>query len=124
VNFEELDRLRQEVKVRGQYPLRILSDSMEPILQTHKEYLVRFRPYTELKPYDIAVFLEADRLMAHLLWYKSEHQGHWITKAYRYPGQQDSPLSIRNYLGVIEKPTISRLQILWLGLRAWWKGVA
>lgn len=118
---EDFVFLKAKLAKIGHHRLKILSDSMEPILKVNHEYRVEFCSFGDLKTFDIVVFLEGRKLMSHFLWFKSESFEHWISKSYRYPTQLDSPITEQNYLGVIRDPKISKVQRCLFSWRAYWR---
>lgn len=89
-------------------PLMIQSDSMEPVLKTGCAYIVESKSFEQLQEFDIVVFYQGDRLMAHFLWHFNQIENRWQTRSLRYPSQKDTPFVQDHYLGVITQPSISR----------------
>jgi signal peptidase I len=110
--------LRKKLARGEQHTLKIVSNSMEPLIKVGEEVVVCSPPKPEhLQIFDILVFSQGNRLNAHFLTKVDWQRDHFVTRPLRDPSQQDYPISFKDIIGIIPHKKIGwwqKLRILLL----------
>lgn len=110
--------LKLKLEQEGILSLRIASGSMAPVLRTGQIITVKKTKLSELKKFDIIVFLQNERIMCHFLWsvqIDKENQQTLITKSVENPTEIDIPLKEGLLLGKVDATIPIHLKIkVWL----------
>lgn len=122
---DTLDYYKTLLQKCGSLPCRVVSNSMEPLIQAGDMIRVKpMRAVSELKTFNILVFLEHDRLVCHYLWNVSvlAKEDTLITRSLRSSHEGDYPVKFSNVLGMVadvQIPLTLKLRILfrnkWFG---------
>lgn len=93
----------------GPVEIRIVTGSMEPLLQVGHVYRLHDRPRRNWARFDVVVFWSGEVLVAHYVWHVNAifEAGNVITKSLR-PGAEDLPLREDQILGFIPGARIPR----------------
>ena len=102
----EFFALKRSLHKQKEIKLRVVSDSMAPLLKVDEIIRVHeFHP-TELVKYDIVVFWQNNKIISHFLWSKQTdpHTGEniYITKSLKDPRGFDIPVKERLLLGRVD----------------------
>lgn len=109
------DALKKRIHQEEQLPLKVVSDSMTPVIPVGaKLMLTKLRP-EELERYDILVFKQREQLNCHFFW-AWNYDGQMMTRSLKNPLENDLPCSTEDVLGKVtnfELKTTQKLRI-WL----------
>lgn len=96
---EEFLFFKKKLAQNENLPLKIVSDSMEPLLKIGQEIHLTASPINELRPFDLIVFLENHKLVCHFYWHQNRHDGTLLTRSLKRPRSSDFPIQPDHYLG-------------------------
>ena len=112
---------------KGLLELQVISGSMEPVIMTNEKIIaVRLEKHsTTLKPFDIIVFWDGNRLICHYIWHinrliRSNGVQVYVTRPYAGKGE-DLPLTEAQVLGLVTSHRISSFGRLKLLIKAFLK---
>ncbi len=101
VKLEEFLLFKKYLSQNQALPLKIASDSMEPLLKIGQEIKLVFKPIDDLRPFDLIVFLENERLVCHFYWHRNSLDGSILTRSLKNPKLSDFPIHPDFYLGLV-----------------------
>lgn len=112
----QFGKFKQRLHDEGALGIRILSGSMEPLIQTGEELqVIPIKDVADLKPFDIIVYWDRDILICHYLW--SINQRFRTDAGLRIFGtrslasqREDFPIDESQILGRVIGKRISRWQ--------------
>jgi hypothetical protein len=102
----DFEKLKQSLETAGQLPIRIVSDSMEPLLRVQETLDVK-KLENSLKTFDLVVFYQARRLNCHFFWRdQKDFDNCIVTRSLKEPAQDDPPVPYDCILGWIPERRI------------------
>jgi len=106
---EEFTFLKNKLEKSGEnIKVKIISDSMEPLIMVNEDIVIEFVDYDELRYLDIIVFWKDNKLLCHCLWSKDlNYKDCFITKSYKYRQEFDFKTDKRHYLGKVNDKKLS-----------------
>ncbi len=114
---EEFESLRQIIQNQGMAPIRIVSDSMEPLLGVDRNYQVASIE-KEPKRFDIIVFYREKKLFAHYVWRANTLGGKsFTTRSLKDPGHDEVPIPEKDILGILVGKRLNFIKKLILSLK-------
>ncbi|WP_290735480.1 hypothetical protein [Halobacteriovorax sp. JY17] len=108
--------IKQEIQEKKLFFIKIVSDSMEPLLNVGSKYTVVPVNLNQLKQFDIILFWQNDRPNAHFYWGKhlaGNIKGH-MSRSLKYPSDVDLPIKDEYILGIIPIKLKLRHKIIFL----------
>lgn len=91
----------------GKQNIRIVSDSMQPLLKINQEITV-IPLLTEIKRFDLLVYFKNNNLTCHFLWMDQRRFNNSIvTRSLKDPYRNEPPISFDNIYGVLPHLKIS-----------------
>ncbi len=112
------------IKNTREITCRIVSDSMEPLIRIGDRVRVEcVDTIKSIKPFDIVIFLNQDKLFCHFVWNISigEKSAQILTRSLKNPHHNDLPTTPDQILGRVLHPQLSRRTRLWLILKTLFK---
>ena len=104
--------LKKTLAFDGELPIKIVTDSMRPLLQVDEKLKVIVPP-KKLKMFDLVVFYQSEKLNCHFLWRDQKNFNNTIvTRSLKQPKVDDPPVPYECILGVVKGKSISILQKL------------
>lgn len=118
IGFELVkDKLRKD----GKLQIKIVSDSMEPILKVSETFDVDPLPQ-KLQIFDLVVFYQSQKLNCHFLWRdQKEFNNSIVTRSLKNPQHDDVPVTYDCLLGIVLGKKLSILQTFSVLIRAFLK---
>lgn len=118
-------KLKKRLHSSGKMSLEVVSGSMLPLIPVGSS--IDIRPIIdELKPFDIVVFWDGDKLISHYIWkksaFKTQGKDVWLTRSLQNPENNDLPVEEDRILGIIINFNLSGFQKFFVMLKAWKKG--
>jgi len=114
---EEFKILRNTILKQGMAPIRIVSDSMEPLLGVDRKYQVASLN-REPKRFDIIVFYREGKLFAHYVWRANILGGKsFTTRSLKDPGNDEVPVPEEDILGILVGKRLNFIKKLLLSLK-------
>jgi hypothetical protein len=97
---EEFRTLKDDISTQGNLDIRVVSDSMVPIMMINESFIVdNIGDLEELKKFDIVIFLLDEKLMAHFFWGKNFMNTEFMFKSLKEINSFDLPIPRENILG-------------------------
>ncbi len=113
----EFFELKEQISNEGMLKLKIVSDSMEPLMPVGQFYKVA-KLNDEIKRFDIVVFFRDDKLVAHYVWNKNTLRGvSYSTRSLKEPDKDEIPVNEADVLGLLVGQKIGFFRKLGLSLR-------
>lgn len=72
MSFEDFLQYKNKINSEKQLRVKIISPSMEPLIRVDQKLTVH-KVETQLKPFDIIIFFQKDRLICHYIWHINKH---------------------------------------------------
>ena len=113
----EFIELKAKLKDEGMIPLKIVSDSMEPLLMVDMNYKVA---NLEEQPqrFDIVVFYRDEKLVAHYIWKTNQLRGiSYTTRSLKDPGSDEIPVAEQDILGILVGKRLNFFKKLYLSFK-------
>jgi hypothetical protein len=105
----QLEALKRKLELSGSAEIRIVSDSMFPLLSVGEILEIKPLP-AKLNPYDLLVFYDQNRLTCHFLWLDQRAlNDSVVTRSLRAPQEDDIPVPSNHLLGWVPQKKISRI---------------
>lgn len=103
----DFEVFKNALNQKGQLPIQIVSDSMEPLLKV-SETLSVVPISSKIEIFDLVVFYQQQRLNCHFLWRdQKDFNNSIVTRSLKNPLQQDAPVTYDCILGVVPGKKIS-----------------
>lgn len=115
INKEEFFYIKKKLRdCRGPHKIRVVSDSMEPIISKGESLSVSFIELERLKAFDVIVYWQAGVLNCHFFWSVSlTKDGYFVTKSLKYRHDFDLESEKKYLLGIVSQKRAS----LWTKLK-------
>ena len=114
---EEFQSLKAKLQNEGMVPLKIISESMEPVLTLNTNYKVASLAGDPSK-FDIIVFLRDQRLVAHYIWRINTIKGvSYTTRSLQDPHKDEIPVESQDILGILVGKRLNFFRKLMLKLK-------
>lgn len=107
--------LKKAVHSTAALPLKIVSDSMLPVIPVGAKLLLKKVEPHELARFDIIVFRQREQLNCHFFW-SWNYDGHLMTRSLKEPLENDLACSTDDVLGLVTNFKVSSYQkwAIWL----------
>lgn len=120
IDKNHFELLKEGLRAKSTWPVKIISDSMEPLIKTGEEVEVIPAP-ENLQRFDILVFWSESKLICHYLWSRNQLKFNHadqllVTRPLKYRGE-DFPISPHHVLGVVKHRRLN----LWQKIKAYLK---
>ena len=115
-----LSQFKKLIEKQGYFFCRIISDSMMPLIQLNDRARIEpVGPVGDLKPFDIIVFFDGERLNCHFLWKISSRgdKHELLTRSLKNPHSNDLPITAEHLLGKVTNFRINRWIRFWILFR-------
>ncbi|MBK24097.1 MAG: hypothetical protein CME70_08870 [Halobacteriovorax sp.] len=113
----EFYNLKKTIQNEGMAPIRIVSDSMEPLLDVNRNYQVASMN-REPKRFDIIVFYREQKLFAHYVWRANTLGGKsFTTRSLKDPKNDEVPVPEEDILGILVGKRLNFIKKLILSLK-------
>lgn len=113
----EFLKLKEDLGKQGMVPLKIVSESMEPVLSKGSNYKVA-KLEDEPSKFDIIVFLRDGSLVAHYIWRVNRLKGtSFTTRSLQDPAHDEIPVDESEVLGILVGKRLNFLRKLILNFR-------
>ncbi len=107
-SIKEIAEIQRAIQIRP-LPVTILTGSMHPVLKVNQIYSAAWRPATDIRRFDIVLYLDRDRTMiCHYVWHINVvvDSGTLVTRPL-LGRREDLPVDIKDIIGVIQDAKIS-----------------
>jgi signal peptidase I len=98
--MEVTDELKASILKQPFFRGKIVSGSMIPVIQIGEEIVVEVKA-TELKRFDIIVFVQHEKLICHFLWTMNRVVEPKLMQTRSMIGGRDIPISEDDYIGKV-----------------------
>lgn len=106
MDFIEFSALKNRLQTLGSLNIRIISDSMQPLIRINEELVVMPLP-DKIIPFDLIVFLDQDKLICHFLWQdQKDFDQTIITRSLKEFYTNETPTPYNHILGYIREKKI------------------
>jgi hypothetical protein len=106
----EFEVLKRSLQNKNELPIRIISDSMFPLLKVNETLVVSRLP-SRLEMFDLVVFFQSNRLNCHFLWRdQRDFDNSIVTRSLKEPKKDDPPVHYDLVLGMVKGKTVSVFQ--------------
>jgi hypothetical protein len=99
----------EELKLQPLFKGRVVSDSMEPVIKTGEEIIVRVGE-ENLSRFDIIVIYQNETLVCHYLWQQNKIIRPLLFQTRNMRKQHDHPVGQEDYLGKVISHQLSAWQ--------------
>ncbi len=103
----DFEVFKNSLQQKGELPIKIVSDSMTPLLQVSETLSVLPIP-SKLETFDLVVFYQQERLNCHFLWRdQKDFNNSIVTRSLKNPTSEDAPVTYDCILGIVPGKKIS-----------------
>ncbi len=107
MNLIEIEIIKAQLKKDLPVKIKIISDSMSPLIKTNEEVsLISYPDGTQLTRFDIIVFRYYEKIYCHFFWGKDTF-GNIFTKSLKNPKDFDIPIAELDIIGVVARKKLS-----------------
>lgn len=106
---KEFAALKQELIQDSEFLFPVVTDSMAPIITVGEIIVVKPLPQ-RLKPFDIIVFYQFEKLICHFVWHQNEKIGKTVITRNLNEGKFDLPVSEEEILGIVSNKNFTLWQ--------------
>lgn len=103
----DIQALKRVLNAKGTSELKVVSDSMEPLIKVGENITVQKPLIKELNIFDIIVFNQGARLNCHYLTKIDHQQDQYITRSLKNPTSQDYPISFDDIIAHVTNKKLS-----------------
>lgn len=105
VSKEEFEKLKSDQK--NFLKVKVLTPSMHPLIRVNDQVLIERVTTKEIKPYDILVFWQNNKLICHFFIKKQGDQ--YICRGLNNK-EYDEPIAQSEIFGIVIKPTVGSIR--------------
>lgn len=111
----QINLLRQGLK-KGPCKIRIISDSMEPLIKKDEILIIENHDVEKLNRFDIIVFEYYEKVYCHFFW-SYINQNIIITKSIKDSNEFDVPINKEHFIGVTKQKHANLLLKLFIYIK-------
>lgn len=103
----DIQALKMVLNGKGASELKVVSDSMEPLIKVGESIVLEKSQLNQLKIFDIIVFNQGARLNCHYLTKTDHKRDQFITRSLKNPTSQDYPIQSKDIIARVKNKKLS-----------------